>query len=62
MQVCETITIAAVNAEGKMFVGWTVYEYDVESMETSDAPVEEEGVLCFEAFEDYYMILRKYAS
>lgn len=54
-------SIAAMTAEGKVFAGWTVYEYDVETMETSEASVEEEGVLCFELFEDYHMVLREYS-
>lgn len=52
--------IAAITAEGKVFAGWTVYEYNVETLETSETCVEEEGVLCFELFEDYHMVLREY--
>ena len=61
-EVLELYNIAAITAEGKTFVGWMVYEYDVETMETSETCVEEEGVLCFELFEDYHMVLRDYTS
>lgn len=54
----DSITVLA---DGKTFAGWTVYEYDVETMETSETHVEEEGALCFELFEDYHMVLREYA-
>ena len=53
-------TMDVVAPEGKLFVGWTVYEYNVENMETSETCVEEEGVLCFELFENYHMVLREY--
>ena len=59
-EVLELDTIAAVTAEGKIFVGWTVYEYNAETMETSETCVQEEGVLCFELFDDYHMVLREY--
>ncbi|MBE5781790.1 MAG: DUF1311 domain-containing protein [Clostridiales bacterium] len=59
-EVLELDKIAAVTAEGKLFAGWTVYEYDVETMEVSETCVEEEGVLCFELFEEYHMVLREY--
>ena len=55
-------TIASMTAEGKMFVGWMVYEYDANTMETSETCVEEEGVLCLELFEGYHMVLREYTS
>lgn len=58
----ELDTIPAVTAEGKVFAGWTVYEYDVGTMENSETPVKEEGVLCFELFEDYHMVLREYTA
>ena len=61
-EVLELKAMDVVAPEGKMFAGWTVYEYNVESMETSESHVEEEGVLCFELFEDYHMILREYAA
>ena len=59
-EVLELDAIAAMNAEGKLFAGWTVYEYNIDAMETSETCVEEEGVLCFEVFEDYHMVLREY--
>ena len=59
-EVLELDAIAAMNAEGKLFAGWTVYEYNTDAMETSETCVEEEGVLCFEVFEDYHMVLREY--
>ena len=59
-EVLELDTMDVAAPEGKLFVGWTVYEYNVETMETSETCVEEEGVLCFELFEDYHMVLREY--
>ena len=59
-EVLELDTMDVAAPEGKSFVGWTVYEYDVEAMETSETCVEEEGVLCLELFEDYHMVLREY--
>lgn len=53
-------TIDAAGAEGGEFIGWTVYEYNIETAEYSETCVEEEGVLCFELFEDYYWVLREY--
>ena len=46
--------------EGKMFAGWTVLDYSTAAMEISETPVEKEGVLCFEMFEDYHMVLHDY--
>ena len=46
--------------EGKVLAGWAVYGYDAESAENSETPVDEDGVLCFELFEDYHVILREY--
>jgi len=60
-EALELDNIAAMTAEGKMFTGWTVYEYNIEAMETSETCVDEEGVLCFEVFEDNYMVLREYS-
>lgn len=59
-EVLEMDTVAAAAEAGKIFAGWTVYEYNVEDMESSETCVEEEGVLCFELFEGYHMVLRKY--
>ena len=59
-EVLELDTVAAITAEGKVFAGWTVYEYNAESMEISETCVDEEGVLCFELFENYHMVLREY--
>lgn len=59
-EVLELDAMEIVAPEGKIFVGWTVYEYNVEAMETSETCVEEDGVLCFELFEDYHMVLREY--
>ena len=59
-EVLELDAMDVVAPEGKIFVGWTVYEYNVEAMETSETCVEEDGVLCFELFEDYHMVLREY--
>ncbi|MBQ8313766.1 MAG: DUF1311 domain-containing protein [Clostridia bacterium] len=61
-EVLELDRIASMTAEGKVFAGWMVYEYDVNTMETSETCVEEEGVLCFELFEGYHMVLREYTS
>ena len=55
-------SIVAMTAEGKIFAGWMVYEYDVNTMETSEVAVTEEGVLSFELFEGYHMVLREYTS
>ena len=55
-------SIVAMTAEGKVFAGWNVYEYDAEAMETSEVAVTEEGVLSFELFEGYHMVLREYTS
>lgn len=52
--------IIAMSKDGKMFVGWTLY--DVFELETSETCVEEEGTLCFELFEDYHMVLRSYTA
>ncbi len=59
-EVLELDAMDVVAPEGKIFVGWMVYEYNVEAMETSETCVEEDGVLCFELFEDYHMVLREY--
>lgn len=59
-EVLELDSLVSVTAEGKVFAGWTVYEYSAETMETSEAPVDEEGVVCLEVFEGYYMVLREY--
>ena len=59
-EVLELDAMEIVAPEGKIFVGWTVYEYNVEAMETSETCVEEDGVLCFELFDDYHMVLREY--
>lgn len=59
-EVLELDAMEIVAPEGKIFVGWTVYEYNVETMETSETCVQEEGVLCFELFDDYHMVLREY--
>ena len=59
-EVLDLESIAALTAEGKVFAGWTVYEYNIEAAETSETCVEEEGVLCFELFEGYHWILREY--
>ena len=59
-EALELDSIAAMTAEGKMFTSWTVYEYNIDTMETSETCAEEEGVLCFEVFEDYHMVLREY--
>lgn len=61
-EVLELDAMDVVAPEGKIFVGWMVYEYNVEAMETSETCVEEDGVLCFELFEDYHMVLREYAA
>ena len=50
--------ITDVTLDGKTFTGWTVY--DVAAMEAGETPVEEEGVLCYEVFKGWYMILREY--
>ena len=55
-------TIDVVSEEGGEFTGWTVYEYNIDTAEYSETSVEEEGVLCFELFEDYYWVLREYTS
>lgn len=51
--------LLSVTLEGKEFTGWTVY--DVQVMESTDTPVEEEGVMCYELFEGWYMVLREYS-
>ena len=38
----------------------TNFCYDVAAMEAAETPVEEEGVLCYEVFKGWYMILREY--
>ena len=43
--------------EGKVFAGWTILDYATAAMEISETPVEKEGVLCFELFEDYHVVL-----
>lgn len=52
----EEITDATL--DGKTFTGWTVY--DVAAVEAAETLVEEEGVLCYEVFKGWYMILREY--
>jgi len=59
-EALELDTMVVIFPEGKVFVGWMVYEYAVAAMEISETPVEEEGVLCFELFEDYHMVLHDY--
>ena len=59
-EVLELDAMDAAGAEGGEFIGWTVYEYNIETAEYSETFVEEEGVLCFELFEDYYWVLREY--
>ena len=61
-EVLELDAMDVVAPEGKIFVGWMVYEYNVEARETSETCVEEDGVLCLELFEDYHMVLREYAA
>lgn len=59
-EVLELDAIDVGSAEGGEFIGWTVYEYNIEAAEYSETCVEEEGVLCFELFEDYHWVLREY--
>lgn len=50
--------LLSVTLDGKEFTGWTVY--DVHAMESTDAPVEQEGVMCIELFEGWYVVLKEY--
>lgn len=59
-EVLELDTRELIAPEGKVFAGWTVLDYATAAMEISETPVEKEGVLCFELFEDYYMVLHDY--
>ena len=61
-KVLDLDRIVSLTAEGKVFAGWMVYEYDVETMETTEVAVEEDGVLSFELFEGYHMVLREYVT
>ena len=46
--------------EGKVFAGWTVLDYATAAMEISETHVDADGVLCFELFEDYHVVLHDY--
>ena len=59
-EVLELDTRELIAPEGKVFAGWTVLDYATAAMEISETPVEKEGVLCFELFEDYCMVLHDY--
>ena len=56
-EVLELDTREIIAPEGKVFAGWTILDYATAAMEISETPVEKEGVLCFELFEDYYVVL-----
>lgn len=59
-EVLELDTRELIAPEGKVFAGWTVLDYATAAMEISETPVEKEGVLCFELFEDYHVVLHDY--
>ena len=59
-EVLDLNRLVSLTAEGKVFAGWMVYEYDVETMETTEEAVKEDDVLSFELFEGYHMVLRDY--
>lgn len=59
-EVLELDTRELAAPEGKVFAGWTVLDYATAAMEISETPVNKEGVLCFELFEDYHVILHDY--
>lgn len=59
-EVLELAASEIMAPEGKMLAGWMVLDYATAAMEISETPVEKEGVLCFELFEDYYMVLHDY--
>lgn len=58
-EVMELEMLLSVECEGKEFVGWTVYE--VPEFENTESDIEEEGVLCYEIVEGYYMVMRDYS-
>ena len=59
-EALELDTREIIAPDGKMFAGWTVLDYAAAAMEISETPVEKEGVLCFELFEDYHVVLHDY--
>jgi len=59
-EALELDTREIIAPDGKMFTGWTVLDYATAAMEISETPVEKEGVLCFELFEDYHVVLHDY--
>ncbi len=59
-EVLELDTRELAAPEGKVFASWTVLDYATAAMEISETPVEKEGVLCFELFEDYHVVLHDY--
>ena len=59
-EVLEMDTRELVAPAGKVFAGWTVLDYATAAMEISETPAEKEGVLCFELFEDYHVVLHDY--
>ena len=58
-ELLEMHNLLSVTCEDKEFTGWTVYA--VGGMDTIEGPVEEEGVLSYRVFGDYFMVLYDYA-
>lgn len=58
-EALELDSLLDVTAEGKTFTGWTVY--DVYAMTSDFEPVTDEGVLCIQVFEDWYVMLEEYS-
>ena len=59
-EALELDRLVDVTCEGKTFAGWNVYE--VMSMETIEleAPIEDENVICFQVFSNWYCIVSDY--
>lgn len=58
-EALELDSLLDVTAEGKTFTGWTVY--DVYAMTVASEPVTDEGALCIQVFEDWYVVLEEYS-